>query len=168
MGYPTSPSPAWRISPCGGAIQAEQEALRSIVRADHWRSKRRGQGHSGEVRKLWLRALYFLNKKYRPNTHARKIQCLTEVVRPQIIKDSRQMVAAVEMWEGKVGSLLRDFDRDLGDGIKTAILISMTPRQYQDMVFQLGMGQASVDYKEVRDKIVRNRAQMPTPTPMDV
>ena len=80
-------------------------------------------------------ALYLLNKRYRPNTHARKIQCLTEVVRPQIIKDSRQMVAAVEMWEGKVGALHRDFDQDLGDGIKTAILISMIPREYQDMVF---------------------------------
>ena len=116
-------------------------------------------------------ALYLLNKRYRPNTHARKIQCLTEVVRPQIIKDSRQMVAAVEMWEGKVGALLRDFDQDLGDGIKTAILISMIPREYQDMVFQLGLGQASIEYKEVRDKIVSvagNRAQMATPTPMDV
>ena len=36
-----------------------------------------------------FRALYLLNKRYRPNTHARKIQCLTEVARPQIIKDSR-------------------------------------------------------------------------------
>jgi hypothetical protein len=96
-------------------------------------------------------ALYLLNKRYRPNTHARKIQCLTEVVRPQIIKDSRQLATAVEIWEGKVGALLRDFNQDLGDGIKTAILISMIPREYQDMVFQLGTGQADVDYKEIRD-----------------
>jgi len=74
-------------------------------------------------------ALYLLNKRYRPNTHARKIQCLTEVVRPQIIKDSRQLVMAVELWEGKVAALLRDFQQDLGDGIKTAILISMIPRE---------------------------------------
>ena len=49
-----------------------------------------------------LGALYLLNKRYRPNTHARKTQCLTEVVRPQIIKDSRQLATAVEIWEGKV------------------------------------------------------------------
>ena len=39
------------------------------------------------------------------------------------------------------------------------------------MVFQLGTGQADVDYKEIRDKIVSvagNRAQMATPVPMDV
>ena len=59
-------------------------------------------------------ALYLLNKRYRPNTHARKIQCLTEVVRPQIIKDSRQLVMAVELWEGKVAALLRDFQQDFG------------------------------------------------------
>ena len=46
-------------------------------------------------------AFYLLNTRYCPNTHARKIQCLTEVARPHIIKDSRHMVAAVEMWEGK-------------------------------------------------------------------
>jgi len=116
-------------------------------------------------------ALYLLNKRYWPNTHARKIQCLTEVVRPQIIKNSRQLVMAVELWEGKVAALLRDFQQDLGDGIKTAILISMIPREYQDMVFQLGSGQADVEYKEIRDKVVSvagNRAQMATPTPMDV
>ena len=114
-------------------------------------------------------ALYLLNKRYRPNTHTRKIQCLTEVVMPQIIKDSKQLATAVEIWEGKVGALLRDFNQDLGDGIKTAILISTIPREYQDMVFQLGTGQADVDY--IREKIVSvagNRAQIATPTPMDI
>ena len=37
-----------------------------------------------------------------------------------------------------MAALLRDFDQDFGDWITTAILISMTPREYQDMVFQLG------------------------------
>ena len=96
-------------------------------------------------------ALSLLTKRYRPNTHARKIQCLSDVVRPQFIKDSRQLITAVELWEGKVAALLRDFDQDLGDGIKTAILTSMIPREYQDMVFQLGSGQADVEYKEIRD-----------------
>jgi hypothetical protein len=116
-------------------------------------------------------ALYLLNKRYRPNTHARRIQCLTEVVRPPIIKDSRQLVMAVELWEGKVASLFRDFQQDLGDGIKTAILISMIPREYQDMVFQLGVGDKDPDYTEIRDKVMSvagNRVQMATPTPMDV
>lgn len=116
-------------------------------------------------------ALYLLTKRYRPNTHARKIQCLSDVVRLQIVKDLKQLVTAAELLEGKVAALLRDFDHDSGDGIKTAILISIIPREYQDMVFQLGTGQVDAEYKEIRDKVVSvagNRGQMATPVPMDI
>ena len=34
--------------------------------------------------------LYLLNKRYMPNTHARKIQSITEEVRLNLIKDARR------------------------------------------------------------------------------
>ena len=85
-------------------------------------------------------ALFLLNKRYWPSTHARKSKCLTEVVRPQDIQVSRQFVVAVELWEGIVAALPIIFQHDLGNGIKTTILISMLPRECQNMVFQLGTG----------------------------
>ena len=47
----------------------------------------------------------------------------------------------------KAAALAMDFDQNLGDNTKTAALISMVSREYQNMLLQLGTS-SDVEYKK--------------------
>ena len=50
-------------------------------------------------------------------------------------------------------------------------MTSMIPRDLQDIVFQMGHAGSMLKYTEVRDKVMSiasHRAQMATPTPMEI
>ena len=116
-------------------------------------------------------ALSFLNNRYNPKTPARLLQCLTEVISPGVVKDIRNLPKTVENWEARKNRLKLEFKEDLSDNLAVAILVSMIPRDFQDMVFQMGGVGDKLKYQEVRDKILSvagHRAQLSQPTPMDI
>ena len=116
-------------------------------------------------------ALMFLNRRFNPKTPARLMQCLLECISPPVVKDAGNLARAVEEWEQKRAELLLEFGEGLSDNLSVAVLVSMFPRDFQDMVFQLGSMGEGLKYVEVRDKVVSvagHRVQMAQPVPMDV
>ena len=125
----------------------------------------KGAGYCG------FAALCVLSQRFNPKTPARILQFLTTILNPTPIKDVRLLERAVEEWEIKVGKLKVEFDEEFSDTIKVAIITGMIPRDLQDMVFQMGKSGEVLKYREVRDKVMSiasHRAQMATPTPMEV
>ena len=116
-------------------------------------------------------AICLLSQRFNPKTPARMLQFLSLVLSPQPVKDVRLLERAVEEWELKVGKLRSEFDEDLSDNVKVAILTGMAPKDLQDMVFQLGRAGERLKYPEVRDKIMSvasHRSQMATPVLVDI
>ena len=63
-----------------------------------------------------------------------------------------------------------DFDQNLGDNTKTAALISMVSREYQNMLLQLGTS-SDVEYKKGSRNVMSvagNQARMSNPVPTDI
>ena len=76
----------------------------------------------------------------------------------------------IEVWKSGVATLQRDFQLNLDEGIKIAILMSMILNECQHMALQLGAAKHA-NFQEVRDKVMSvagNRLQMSAPVPMDV
>ena len=116
-------------------------------------------------------ALCLLAQRFNPKTPARILQYLTTVLSPPPVKDVRLLERAVEEWELKQGKLKVEFGEEFSDNVKVAILTAMIPRDLQDMVFQMGHAGEELKYSAVRDKVMSiasHRAQMATPTPMDI
>ncbi len=116
-------------------------------------------------------ALQFLNVRFNPKTPARLLQCLSAVISPGVIKDVRNLAKAVEEWETKTNKLKCEFDEQLSESLRVAVLLSMLPRDFQDMVFQMGsVSGTKLEYHVIRDKVLSvagHRVQMSQPTPMD-
>ena len=68
-----------------------------------------------------------LHLKYKPRTMARAIRLMGEVV-----KDIKEVPAAIQRWEGKLKVLQREFGEKLSDHMKIAILTSTMPTVIQD------------------------------------
>ena len=125
----------------------------------------KGAGYCG------FAALCMLSQRFNPKTPARVLQFLATVLNPAPVKDVRLLERAVEEWEIKVGKLKVEFGEEFSDNVKVAIITGMIPRDLQDMVFQMGRAGEDLKYREVRDKVMSiasHRAQMATPTPMDI
>ena len=131
--------------------------VRSIVQ--------KGAGYCG------FAALCALSQRFNPKTPARILQFLSTVLNPPSVKDVRLLERAVEEWEIKIGKLKVEFDEEFSDNVKVAIITGMVPRDLQDMIFQMGRAGENLGYREVRDKVMSiasHRAQMATPTPMEI
>lgn len=125
----------------------------------------KGAGYCG------FAALCVLSQRFNPKTPARILQYLTTVLNPTPVKDIRLLERAIEEWEIRKGKLKIEFQEELSDSVQVAILTSMIPRDLQDMVFQMGHVGEVLKYAAVRDKIMSiasHRAQMATPTPMEI
>jgi len=118
-------------------------------------------------------ALRMLAKRFNLKTPARMLQHLGEIIRPGIVKDIKALPRMVEEWEAKVGRFESEYEK-VGEGVKLAVLVSVLPKDLQDMIFQMGSREGKskqVEYQEVRDKVMSvagNRIQMATRCPMDV
>ena len=122
--------------------------------------------------KCGFSAFYALCVRFNPKTHVRALQFFTQVVNPPMIKNARELPAAIDAWEAKANMLLSEYEEKLSPKMKTAVLVSMLPNELQDMVFQnMGSEDKEFDYEVVKDKVVslaRYRIQMASPTPMDI
>ena len=63
-----------------------------------------------------------------------------EVQTPGVIKDDKDIPRGVEEWELKCARIKEEYGEREGltDGMKVAILISIIPKDMQDMVYQMG------------------------------
>ena len=52
----------------------------------------------------------------------------------------RGLSKGIQDWEALKAKMTRDFDEKLSPNIAVAILISMIPKELQDLVFQWGSG----------------------------
>ena len=93
-----------------------------------------------------------------------------EVQTPGVIKDDKDIPRGVEEWELKCARIKEEYGEREGltDGMNVPILISIIPKEMQDMVYQMGKLDEDLPHQEVRDKVIGvagQRAQRRTPTP---
>ena len=109
-------------------------------------------------------------RRYNPVTPARALQAMIGVMVPGKVKDVKDLPGEIEKWEGKVLTLMREYQEKLSERMKVAAVTSMCPADVQDLIFQQG---DKLDcYLRVRDQIKTiclNRAsRVSGPTPMDI
>ena len=80
-----------------------------------------------------------------PKTPARRLQCFMEVVQCREVKDKREVNTAIINWLRKVTKLESEFKESLSPSLRTALLISMLPKDTQASALQ------QVDMKEDSD-----------------
>ena len=115
-------------------------------------------------------AFYALSFRFNPKTPSRALQFLFQVINPPHLKDVRHIPKAVEDWEAQRSMLRDEFDERLSDRMASAILTSMMPQEFKDLVFQ-HQGSQPVVHEEVKGKILaaaQNRIVQAAPTPMDI
>jgi hypothetical protein len=81
------------------------------------------------------RAWQRLWRKYNPKTMARRIVMLTEVTGPARIADVKEVEKAINSWEVKYTKLHNEFNENLSDPMKIAIVLNMMPRIIQEHVY---------------------------------
>ena len=115
-------------------------------------------------------AWHKLVAKYNPNTPARLILLINEVVSPPRIKGAQQVEVDLSKWLAKVKILSCQFNQKLNDCILIAILVQMLPPNVQDFITM--NIQKSWTLHDVLDKIrciIGNRVSTVSgPVPMDV
>ena len=119
-----------------------------------------------------FKALLLLNRRYDCRTQASLLQAFLEVVNPPQLKGLADIVPGIGRWEARVVSLKNRHDEILGANLKSAILVGMLPKDYQDMILQnSAMLKKEVTYEVLRDHVVgvaNQKMQMVRPTPMDL
>ena len=86
-----------------------------------------------------------------PKTPARRLQSFMEVVAVREIKDKREVNSGINTWLRKVAKLQAEFKESLSASLKTALLISMLPKDMQVSALQ------QVDMKDdSEDETIRN------------
>ena len=121
-------------------------------------------------RRCGFAAFYALNCRFNPKTPARMLQYLTTVTNPAPIKDARLIPKCIEDWEARRSTLEAEFEETLTPKMSAAILISMLPQDFKDMVFE-SQGADEIRYEVIRDKVLAiagSRISSSTPSPMDV
>ena len=111
-----------------------------------------------------------LHQKYNPETMARGVRMLGEVVNPARPKELKDIETAVNRWQDKVNTLRSQFGEGLSERMQLAIFTDMMPAVIQDFIY------ANIDkgttYIALRDKVqamVGNKIAVSMgPAPMDV
>ena len=78
-------------------------------------------------------ALALLAHRYNPKTPERILHHWGMVIDPPRVKDVRRLQVMVEQWEAKRSKLATEFNEELSETLKTAILVKMLPRDLQDI-----------------------------------
>ena len=122
------------------------------------------KGMSG--RQNGLRALKLLEHRFNPKTPARRYRALMEVISPGEIKAVADVTRKVEEWEVKMCKVESEYGERISDSIRVAVLISMIPKELQDIALQMGKLGEDIAYQEVKEKIMAvasNKAGMRVP-----
>ena len=98
----------------------------------------RGMADSGDSYNGY-KGLLLLNKRFDSKTAASLLQSYLEVVHPDKLKGSSEVIAGIQKWERKVGELAQRYGEKRSDNLKMAILVGILPKDFQDMVFQNGV-----------------------------
>ena len=77
-----------------------------------------------------------LSKRYSPTTPLRAMQAMLQNISPEKTKDFKQVHTHVDRWESKILALSRDFDEQLSERMKAAILILAIPSELRDAILQ--------------------------------
>jgi hypothetical protein len=112
-----------------------------------------------------------LNKRFDAKTSASLLQSFLDVVKPQAMKGTQEIVSGIHKWETRVTGLKSRYGEDLNDNLKMAILIGMLPKEYQDLVMQTSCMTNKMSYSGIRDNVLNianQRIQMTQPVPMDL
>ena len=72
-------------------------------------------------------------KRFDLLTAASLLQAFLEVVNPPALRGLSDVVKGIHTWEAKVGMLADRYNEILGAQLKTAILVGMLPKEFQDM-----------------------------------
>lgn len=113
----------------------------------------------GEAGKSGLWALKQLQKRCNPRTIGRRLKALMGVVAPSQVKLMGEVVRKVEEWELAVKKVEAEYGECIPGSMQVAVLISMLPKELQDIAFQLSKDGEELDYKEVRGRVPRHQGQ---------
>ena len=110
-----------------------------------------------------------LSKRYAPTTPLRGMYLMMQVVGPKRAGSPQEVASSVEKWETHVLTLERDFKERLSDPLKTAILLSIVPKDLQDTLVQHTV--KFDNYQEARDRVMtvaESKILLKNPHAMDV
>ena len=111
-----------------------------------------------------------LYDRFNPRTPASLTAAWRDVIRPKKVRDLREIVKVVDVWEAKVMLLKREHGEEPTPGLKASLLLEMLPDSVQLTVAQ-GMPGRRLDYDGLKAKVrlmASVQADMATPKPMDV
>ena len=110
-----------------------------------------------------------LVERFNPNTPAKALALMMEVMQPKHISDPNKIPQAIDEWDLKVQTLEKEFNEKLSERMKTALVLSMCPGDMQDMMYQQAANLK--DYADVKARlkgIIQNRIARGQATPMDI
>ena len=125
-----------------------------------------------------FRAWRGLKVAMNPKTPARRLQSFMEVVQCSEIKDKREVNTVINNWLRRVARLQSEFKESLLASLRTALLISMLPKDMQvSALQQVDMKDDTEDeglhegvFKDIIDKVksvINSEISRATPTPME-
>ena len=84
-----------------------------------------------------------LVERYDAKSPAKMLRMLLGIIRPEPIKNVKEVPRRLEEWEIKLRDFTSEFKEGgtLGDGIKTAVLLGMLPKELQDEVYRSVQGE---------------------------
>ena len=99
-----------------------------------------------------LEAWRRLSKRYSPTTPLRAMQLMLQIISPEKTKDLRHVQTHIDRWESKILALSRDFDEQLSERMKAAILISTLPSELRDAILQ--NPDKFVEYPPTKERVI--------------
>jgi hypothetical protein len=115
------------------------------------------------------RAWHKLYHRYNPRTPARALVAVMGAMSPKKVKDIRDAIKAIEEWEIAIKNIKAEYQFEVPEMIRIALLTSIVPSDLQDFILQ--HVDDNTKYELIRDRVMgvaRNRISMATPTPMDI
>ena len=110
-----------------------------------------------------------LVERFNPNTPAKALAMMMEVMNPKKPTDPNNIPQAIDEWDLKVLSLEKGFQERLSDRMKIALMLAMIPGDLQDMMYQQAENMKSYPDARARLKgIIQNRIVRNSPVPMEV
>ena len=105
-----------------------------------------GQKRNGFV------ALKLMGHRFNAKSPSKLFRTLLELLKPGGIQDVREVAKGIQEWELKMGKMVGEYGEEekMSNGMKTAVLISMIPKDLQEMVFQM----KETNYEEIKERVI--------------
>ena len=95
-----------------------------------------------------------LVERYSPRTYTKRLKMMMNVLKPPEVKDMKDVPTAVGEWESRVRKLESEYQDQIGEQLKVAVLVSFLPEGLQEKVFELERGREGVEYGEAREIVL--------------